>query len=173
MSGLYYQWFDNHTVCRIWHKDIVIPVKGRKKDGKEYTFYKDIEQDYSEDKGYWEYVKDKYSDEWLLYRVNNVKHDRRLALRTRSCFAPTALIASIADKEITVNDCRRIEEFQRESHFRGERIHLVVKWSHDFNGKHIAELLATKPKMTFSEVLLILQSEGGSIDANGIIHEAK
>lgn len=172
MADLHYEWFENHKVCRIWHRDIVIPVKRVRKDGREFTHYMDVQQDYTIDKGYWEYVKDDYSDNWLLYRINNVKHDRRLALRTPTCYAPSAIVFMIGEKEITTNDCRNIEEYRRQQHFERDRISLVVKWSIVYDGKSILELLKDKPKMTFSEIKNVILNEKGTIDASGIIHKA-
>ena len=174
MADLHYEWFENHKVCRIWHRDIVIPVKGIRRNGREFTHYMDVQQDYTRDKGYWEWLKDKYSDDWLLWRINNVKHERRLALRTPIQYSPTALIAMIVDKEITVNDCRTIEEYQRGYHrsIMGERIPIEGRWSVLYNNHSIVELLLLKPKMTFAEIKMIIVSEGGSVDACGIIHRA-
>ena len=45
-----------------------------------------------------------------------------------------------------------------------------VKWSDDFDGKSIVELMMYKEKMSYADVLNIIKNEGGSVDEQGIIH---
>ena len=78
----------------------------------------------------------------------------------------------IVDKEITVNDCRAIEEYRREYHFTKKDTVIEGRWSVLYDGKSIMELLKLKPKMTFAEIKNVILNEKGTIDACGIIHKA-
>lgn len=48
----------------------------------------------------------------------------------------------------------------------------AVGWSIEYDGYPIMELIRKKPKMTFAEIRNVIENEGGSIDASGIIHRA-
>lgn len=43
-------------------------------------------------------------------------------------------------------------------------------WSVEFDGQSVMDLMMTKPKMSYAEVLRIIINEGGYVD-NGIIHK--
>lgn len=51
----------------------------------------------------------------------------------------------------------------------GERF--THNWSIEFDGKNVMALVAVKPKMTYSEILNVIQNEGGYVDSNGIVHK--
>lgn len=44
-------------------------------------------------------------------------------------------------------------------------------WSVEYDNKPILLLVMNKPKMTYMEVLEVIQNEGGYVDSNGIIHK--
>lgn len=51
----------------------------------------------------------------------------------------------------------------------GERF--THNWSIEFDGKNVMALVMLKPKMTYSEILNVIQNEGGYVDSNGIVHK--
>ena len=51
------------------------------------------------------------------------------------------------------------------------RIDVTYNWSVDYDGKSILMLLATKPKMTYGEILIVIKAEGGYVDEKGIVHK--
>lgn len=51
----------------------------------------------------------------------------------------------------------------------GERF--THNWSIEFDGKNVMALVMLKPKMTYAEILIVIQSEGGYVDSNGIVHK--
>lgn len=51
----------------------------------------------------------------------------------------------------------------------GERY--TCNWSVEFDGKNIMGLVALKPKMTYAEILIVIQAEGGYVDSDGIVHK--
>lgn len=53
----------------------------------------------------------------------------------------------------------------------GERF--THNWSIEFDGKNILALVMLKPKMTYAEILIVIQSEGGYVDSTGIVHKGK
>lgn len=44
-------------------------------------------------------------------------------------------------------------------------------WSVQYNGMPIILLAFEKPKMTYAEILRVINNEGGFVDADGIIHK--
>lgn len=53
------------------------------------------------------------------------------------------------------------------------RITITYNWSVDFEGKSIVEILKNKPKMTFAEVMNVIENEGGYVDEKSIVHKGK
>ena len=51
----------------------------------------------------------------------------------------------------------------------GERY--TRNWSIEFDGKNVMALVMLKPKMTYAEILTVIQAEGGYVDSNGIVHK--
>ena len=45
-------------------------------------------------------------------------------------------------------------------------------WSVRFDTQHIMMIMLAKPKMTVSDILTIIISEGGSVDENMVVHRA-
>lgn len=52
-----------------------------------------------------------------------------------------------------------------------ERTSITNNWSIEFDGKSILELYAAKPKMSYAEIREVILNEGGTINADGIIHK--
>ena len=52
-----------------------------------------------------------------------------------------------------------------------EKITMSVNWSVDWEGKSILELLAEKPKMSYTDVMEVIHNEGGYVDTKAIIHK--
>lgn len=55
---------------------------------------------------------------------------------------------------------------------RGERIPVGTLWSLEYDGMPIWCILQQKPKMSYADVVRIIQGEGGTVDASGLIHKA-
>ena len=53
----------------------------------------------------------------------------------------------------------------------GERY--THNWSIEFDGKSVMALVVLKPKMTYAEILIVIQAEGGYVDSNGIVHKGR
>lgn len=45
-----------------------------------------------------------------------------------------------------------------------------VMWCKEFDGKSIIPLVASRPKMTMTEIINVIVNEGGSVDENLIVH---
>lgn len=56
------------------------------------------------------------------------------------------------------------------NHHRIEKQLVQIKWSVEFDGKPLMELLKYKHKMSYKDVLNVIENEGGSVDVSGIIH---
>ena len=158
-----YQAHNNGYV--FWQDVLILPIKKRRPtDGRAY-FRKEIS--FEEVEKYWEYTCE--DGIWKVY-YNIRDKNRRLAYVDCCKHTPEAIECMIHDKDISVSDCKRIEE----AHPRviGPRTELSpVIWSKEFNGKSVVALLLIKPKMTYNEILNVIQNEKGTVDANGIIHK--
>lgn len=162
-----YEWCNNSTECKIWSPDhILIPLK--KEDGTTYFWRKNVSWEDDKVTSYWSYIRE--DDCWNLYRVYKNPANRRLAQYNIGKFAPESIIVRLADKDITVSDCKKIED--KESRVVGERTQIAsVVWSNDFDGKSVFELMEHWQKMPYAHVKMVIENEGGSIDGNGIIHK--
>lgn len=143
----------------IWRDSICIPFKTE--SGKRGYWRKEIP--FKEAKTYWCY------DGENLYYITRSPWNKRLARANLRGCSKGNLMALIGDKEITVRDCRRIEEYQGDT--RGPRIICTNNWSVEFDGKSVLTILAIKTKMSYSDVLRVIQNEGGYVDSAGIIHK--
>lgn len=144
-----------------WNDEII--VKFKTKNGKDAYFKKEVP--FEDAPNYWEYICEDGS--WNVYYVKRGSN-RRLAQANIGEFGPNAIMARIGDKDISVNDCRQVEEHH--GHQVGERIMPGVVWSHMFNNKSVLELMEQWPKMPYAHVKMVIENEGGSIDREGIIH---
>ncbi|MBR3600220.1 MAG: hypothetical protein IKL53_10145 [Lachnospiraceae bacterium] len=43
-------------------------------------------------------------------------------------------------------------------------------WSIRFDNQHIMRIMLEKPKMTVNDIITVIINEGGSVDANMVIH---
>ena len=76
-------------------------------------------------------------------------------------------MARISDKDISVNDCKKVEEYHR----RPQQEIVGILWSHEYDGKSVIELMEKWQKMPYTHVKMVIENEGGSIDNKGIIHK--
>lgn len=54
-----------------------------------------------------------------------------------------------------------------------EKITMSVNWSVDWEGKSVLELLAEKPKMSYTDVMMVIRNEGGYINENALYVRAQ
>lgn len=147
-----------------WQEALLLPMKKKHPDEKQKFFRKEI--DFEDAPNYWEYVCE--DGMWNVYYVKRGVN-RRMAACNIGKFAPSAIIARIKEKDITVTDCNRIEEHKSRPL---NRIPLAgVFWSIDYDGKSVYDLMEDKPKMPYADIKAVIRNEGGSIDADGIIHK--
>lgn len=120
----------------------------------------------------WYWVLDNRDDGYKIYH-QSIK-GRRLCMQGPGHITPKDVVRLYAIKELSVKDARLIEEYQRE-HFRpvGERTQIAgVRFSELFDGQSILSLMKVKPKMSYRELMMVIENEHGSVDACGIIHKA-
>lgn len=145
-----------------WDDEILIKFKT--KNGKDAYLKKEVP--FEDAPSYWEYI---YEDgSWNIYYVKRGVN-RRLAQANIGKFSPRSILAQLADKDISVNDCRRMEERR---HPAGKEI-VGILWSHEYDGKSVIELMEKWQKMPYTHVKMVIENEGGSIDNEGIIHKGK
>lgn len=142
-----------------WNDEILI--KFRTKNGKDAYLKKEIP--FEEAPNYWEYICEDGS--WNVYYVKRGSN-RRLAQANIGRFTPASIMARISDKDISVNDCKKVEEYHR----RPQQEIVGILWSHEYDGKSVIELMEKWQKMPYTHVKMVIENEGGSIDDKGIIH---
>lgn len=142
-----------------WQDEILIKFKT--KNGKDAYLKKVIP--FEEAPNYWEYVcEDGLQNIYYVKRGVN----RRLAQANIGAFGPKAIMARLADKDISVNDCKKVEEHHRPV---GREI-VGVYWSIEYDGKSVFDLMEEKQKMPFAHIKMVIANEGRYIDDEGIIH---
>ena len=47
---------------------------------------------------------------------------------------------------------------------------VTSNWSTRYDGHHVLELVMAHAKMSYKEMLNVIQNEGGYVDSDGIIH---
>lgn len=107
-----------------------------------------------------------------VYRIkmeDGVEVDRKLCGCVPQGTSPQQVGIRIKDRDITVRD--EYSSQDRHSHVHWT-IHHENRWSVEFDGKSILALCILKPKMTYAEIKNVILNEGGTIDAEGIIHRA-
>ena len=145
-----------------WNDEMIIKFKT--KNGKDAYFKKEIP--FEDAPNYWEYICEDGS--WNVYYVKRGSN-RRLAQANIGEFGPAAIMARLADKDISVNDCRKVEESPGH---QVERTPIPgVFWSKEFDGKSVIDLMEQWPKMPYAHVKMVIANEGGYIDDDGIIHK--
>lgn len=148
-----------------WNDVLLLPTKKRSKEGKVLYFRKEIP--FEKAPNYWEYICEDGS--WNIYYVKRGVN-RRLAQANIGEFSPESIMARLADKDISVNDCKQIEE----NHGRPtERIMPGIIWAEMFDGKSVFDLMEQWPKMPYAHVKMVIANEGGYIDDEGIVHRTK
>lgn len=145
-----------------WNDEMIIKFKT--KNGKDAYFKKVIP--FGDAPNYWEYICEDGS--WNVYYVKRGSN-RRLAQCNVGDVGPKAILARIHDRDISVSDCRKVEE--EHGHQVGERTMVGLFWSKEFDGKSVFDLMEQWPKMPYAHVKMVITNEGGYIDADGIIHK--
>lgn len=145
-----------------WNDEMVIKFKT--KNGKDAYFKKEIP--FEDAPNYWEYICEDGS--WNVYYVKRGSN-RRLAQCNVGDVGPKAILVRIHDRDISVSDCRKVEESP--GHQVGERTMVGLFWSKEFDGKSVFDLMEQWPKMPYAHVKMVITNEGGYIDADGIIHK--
>lgn len=145
-----------------WRESIFLPYIDE--DGERKFFKKSISFD--ETDVYWEYTPEEHG--WSLYYVKR-GINRRLARCGMPKYDPKGIIGMLEDKEITAHDCRLVEEAKKRP--IEKRTLTTINWSVEWDGKPALLLVAEKPKMSYKEILQVIQNEGGYVDPNGIIRK--
>ncbi len=145
-----------------WVDEILIKFKT--KNGKDAYMRKEVP--FEDAPNYWEYICEDGS--WNVYYVKRGM-SKRLAQCNIGEFSPESIITRISDRDISVNDCRKVEE---EHGRQVDRTPIAgLFWSKEFDGKSVFELMEQWPKMPYAHVKMVIENEGGSIDSEGIIHK--
>lgn len=143
-----------------WNDEILIKFKT--KNGKDAYLKKEVP--FEDAPNYWEYICEDGS--WNVYYVKRGSN-RRLAQCNVGDVGPKAILMRIRDRDISVSDCKQVEEH----HGRTRQEIVGILWSHEYDGKHVMELMEQWPKMPYAHVKMVIENEGGSIDKEGIIHK--
>lgn len=155
--------YKSHNGSYVFWNDEMI-IKFKTKNGKDAYFKKEIP--FEDAPNYWEYICEDGS--WNVYYVKRGSN-RRLAQCNVGDVGPKAILARIHDRDISVSDCRKVEE--EHGHQVGERTMVGLFWSKEFDGKSVFDLMEQWPKMPYAHVKMVIENEGGSIDGEGIIHK--
>ena len=145
-----------------WNDEILIKFKT--KNGKDAYLKKEVP--FEDAPNYWEYVCEDGS--WNVYYVKRGSN-RRLAQCNVGDVGPKAILMRIHDRDISVSDCKQVEEH----HGRTQQEIVGILWSHEYDGKSVIELMERWPKMPYIHIKMVIENEGGSIDNKGIIHKGK
>lgn len=143
-----------------WNDEILIKFKT--KNGKDAYLKKEVP--FEDAPNYWEYICE--DGLWNVYYVKRGSN-RRLAQANIGRFSPASIMARISDKDISVSDCKQVEEH----HGRTRQEIVGILWSHEYDGKSVIELMEKWQKMPYTHVKMVIENEGGSIDDKGIIHK--
>lgn len=146
-----------------WQEALLLPMKKKHPGEKQKYFRKEI--DFDEAPNYWEYVCEDGS--WNIYHVKRGS-SRRLAQANIGKFSPESILCRITDKDISVTDCRKVEEKHGRQVDRTPVAGLF--WSKEFDGKSVLDLMEQWPKMPYAHIKMVIANEGGLIDDKGIIH---
>lgn len=147
----------------IWRDELMLPmiIKSGPRKGEKTFFKKNIPLEKAD--SYWLYSGDS------LYYVKANPYSKRLARANLFNFKPEQIIAMLTDKDITVADCNKIS--QHETRSINKKVALTSNWSTRYDGHHVLELVMTHAKMSYREMLNIIQNEGGYVDSDGIVHK--
>lgn len=147
-----------------WNDVLLLPCKKKSPGEKTKYFRKEIP--FEEAATYWEYACE--DGMWNIYYVKRGSN-RRLAQANIGKFRPESILTRLADKDITVNDCRQVEEHQVS--MAKQKVMTGVFWSIEYDGKSVFDLMEEKQKMPFAHIKMVITNEGGYIDDEGIIHK--
>ena len=146
----------------LWNEVILIPL--HREDGSVYYWRKTIP--FEDAPNYWEYICE--DGMWNVYYVKRGVN-RRMAQCNIGKFKPESILCRIADKDISVADCKKVEE---EHGRQVSRTPIVgVFWSIEYDGKSVFDLMEEKQKMPYAHIKMVIANEGGYIDDEGIIHK--
>lgn len=143
-----------------WNDEILIKFKT--KNGKDAYLKKEVS--FEDAPNYWEYICENGS--WNVYYVKR-DSNRRLAQCNVGDVGPKAILMRIHDRDISVSDCKQVEEHRG----RIQQEIVGILWSHEYDGKSVIELMEKWQKMPYTHVKMVIENEGGSIDDKGIIHK--
>lgn len=146
-----------------WNDVLLLPMKKKDPNEKQKFFRKEVT--FEEASNHWEYIKEECG--WSVYYVKKGV-SRRLARCGMPEYAPEGIMSMLYEKEITVSDCSRVE---RAHNRRVERQSVTNNWCVEWDGKPVLLLVMNKPKMTYAEILRVIQNEGGYVDSEGFIHK--
>lgn len=118
------------------------------------------------EQNHWAYDA-KTGDVYRIKMEDGVEVERKLCGTVLPGTEPYKVGLRIEDRDITVRDAYNPEDRHRHQHWE---IQHENRWSVEFDGKSILALVILKPKMTYAEIKNIIINEGGSVDAQGIIH---
>ena len=146
-----------------WNDVLMLPMKRKSPDEKQKYFRKEVP--FEDASNYWEYVCE--GGMWNVYYVKRGVN-RRLAQCNIGKFPPQSIIVRLSDKDISIDDCKRVEE----THGRQtDRTPIAgIFWSIEYDGKSVFELMEEKQKMPYAHIKMVIANEGGYIDNEGIIH---
>ena len=106
---------------------------------------------------------------YRCYMKDYVCMEKRLCAVVPENTPPENVLQQILDRDITVNGAYNSQD--KHSGPIGERTPLKpVYWSKELDGKSIIILLTVYPKMTYNEIMMVLENEGATVDKQGIIH---
>lgn len=145
-----------------WNDEILIKFKT--KNDKDAYLKKEVP--FEDAPNYWEYICE--DGMWNVYYVKRGVN-RRMAQCNIGKFSPESILCRIADKDITVNDCKKVEEHVVS--MGKQTVMAGVFWSIEYDGKSVFDLMEEKQKMPFAHIKMVIANEGGYIDDEGIIHK--
>lgn len=147
-----------------WQDELLLPMKKLSKEGKRMYFRKTVE--FEDAPNYWEYICE--DGMWNVYYVKRGVN-RRMAQCNIGKFSPESIMCRIADRDISVTDCRKVEE---EHGRQVDRTPIVgIFWSIEYDGRSVFDLMEEKQKMPYAHIKMVIANEGGFIDDKGIIHK--
>lgn len=98
--------------------------------------------------------------------------ERKLCGNVSTAYSREAVLAQILDRDITIQQAYNSQDKHSRPKQIGAADVQLNTWSKEFDGKSIMALCILKPKMSFNEIKAVIESEGGSVDSQGIIHKA-
>lgn len=166
-----------------WHdtpQHLGNPVRVNRAGGIEYEWRKPLRYP---DKLQWVIHKGVNEEVWL-YKPQLLQQDG-----CSSCYGRGVKAYDVTgwSFEQILDNCRKGGFDGQEIHQREmseERTHPIgprtglgidkeIMWSVEMDGRSIIPLIASRPKMTYAEIVNVIENEGGYVDDKGIIHKAR